>query len=95
MQTNPNQFRPGYNPEDPGEGAIPRDTQLGIVSAFAYAMVAALGLGVILLVAVGLFMIIPCHSLLGIVMFIVALPCAWAFIATLFAANEIARGDLD
>lgn len=94
MQTNPDQFRPGYNPEDPGEGAIPRKTQLDIVTVVGYIIVAAMGFFALLFIGIAAISVIVFHEYLGLTALLPGLPLVWAFIVTLRAANEIAKGDL-
>ena len=94
MQTNPNQFRPGYNPEDAGEGAIPRKTQLDIITVVGYITVAVMGFFALLLIGIAAISVIVFHQYLGLVMLLPGVPMVWAFVVTLRAANEIARGDL-
>lgn len=94
MSANPNQFRPGYNPEDPGEGAIPRKTQLDIVTVVGYIIVVAMGFFALLFIGIAAISVIVFHEYLGLTALLPGLPLVWAFIVTLRAANEIAKGDL-
>jgi len=88
------QINQDYDPANPGEGIIPRKTQIGIVAVAGYAMVAAMGFFALLFIGIAAISVIVFHEYLGLAMLLPGLPLVWAFVVTLRAANEIARGDL-